>query len=101
MWSAPERDRRIDHAASNVVASDRRGFCALPWEEPLTPQAISASEIESSHRAGRLLWPADKLKEKALQIRRDIVTLLAKSQTGTPAGRSRAPTSARRCSSTS
>jgi transketolase len=52
----------------------------------VTPETASASELEAAHRAGRLLWPADKLKEKALQIRRDIVTLLSKSQTGHSGG---------------
>lgn len=52
----------------------------------MTPQAIPAADLEAAHRAGRLHWPAEKLREKALQIRRDIVTLLVKSQTGHTGG---------------
>jgi transketolase len=52
----------------------------------VTPEALSASEIEASRRAGRLQWPVERLTEKALQIRRDIVTLLSKSQTGHSGG---------------
>src|SRR5262245_46667538 len=57
-----------------------------PWEASVSPETASASELEAAHRAGRLLWPAAKLAEKALHIRRDIVTLLSKSQTGHSGG---------------
>jgi transketolase len=52
----------------------------------VTPDVITAAELEAAHRPGRLEWPADKLKAKALDIRRDIVTLLSKSQTGHSGG---------------
>ncbi len=38
------------------------------------------------HAPGRLLWPVEKLQQKALEIRRDIVTLLIQSQTGHTGG---------------
>ena len=44
------------------------------------------TEVETAHQAGRLLWDAGRLKSKALEIRRDIITLLAKSQTGHSGG---------------
>ena len=52
----------------------------------MTPEALPASDVEAPHRAGRLLWPVAKLTEKALHIRRDIITLLCKSQTGHSGG---------------
>jgi len=52
----------------------------------LAPETISAADLEAARRPGRLLWPVDRLKAKALDIRRDIVTLLAKSQTGHSGG---------------
>ena len=39
-----------------------------------------------SHRAGRLLWPAGRLREKALEIRRDLITLLIQAQSGHTGG---------------
>uniref|UniRef100_A0A832I485 Transketolase n=1 Tax=Eiseniibacteriota bacterium TaxID=2212470 RepID=A0A832I485_UNCEI len=33
-----------------------------------------------------MLWPADRLREKALHVRRDIITLLTKAQTGHSGG---------------
>jgi transketolase len=47
---------------------------------------MAPSDAEAAHRAGRLLWDAARLKAKALEIRRDIITLLAKSQTGHSGG---------------
>jgi transketolase len=38
------------------------------------------------HRAGRLLWPAERLREKALEIRRDLITLLIQAQSGHTGG---------------
>ena len=52
----------------------------------MAPEVISAAELEAAHRPGRLLWPIERLKEKALHVRRDIVTLLCKSQTGHTGG---------------
>ena len=46
----------------------------------------TAAELEAAHRAGRLEWPIEKLTAKALDIRRDIITLLGKSQTGHSGG---------------
>ncbi len=43
-------------------------------------------DLEPAQRPGRLQWPADRLTAKALEIRRDIITLLAKSQTGHSGG---------------
>ncbi len=40
----------------------------------------------SGHAPGRLLWPLEKLQQKALEIRRDIITLLIQSQTGHTGG---------------
>ena len=48
--------------------------------------AISTRDLAPAHRAGRLQWPVEKLQEKALDIRRDIITLLAKAQTGHSGG---------------
>jgi len=52
----------------------------------VAPEAVSASDIEACHRAGRLQWPPERLEEKALHVRRDIITLLCKSQTGHSGG---------------
>ena len=52
----------------------------------MTPIAIPAADLEAAHQRGRLQWPVDRLKAKALDIRRDIVTLLGKSQTGHSGG---------------
>lgn len=51
----------------------------------MTPETLAA-EFEAAHRPGRLLWPADRLREKALHVRRDIITLLTKAQTGHSGG---------------
>jgi transketolase len=50
---------------------------------PMTP---SAAELEAAHRPGRLLWSVEQLEAKALDVRRDIITLLCKSQTGHSGG---------------
>jgi transketolase len=52
----------------------------------LTLDTLSADDITAGHGAGRLLWPASKLEVKALHVRRDILTLLAKAQTGHSGG---------------
>jgi len=52
----------------------------------LSLNALSANDISAGHAPGRLAWPAEKLEATALHIRRDIVTLLAKSQTGHSGG---------------
>ncbi len=52
----------------------------------MSPEAPSASDIEACHKPGRLEWPPDRLAEKALHVRRDILTLLSKSQTGHSGG---------------
>jgi transketolase len=52
----------------------------------VTPDVITAAELEAAHRPGRLEWPVEKLQAKALDIRRDILTLLSKSQTGHSGG---------------
>ena len=55
-------------------------------EEYLTPNTLSANELSAAHSRGRLAWPAEALAAKALHIRRDIITLLAKAQTGHSGG---------------
>jgi transketolase len=52
----------------------------------VTLNALSANDISVGHAPGRLAWPAEMLQAKALHIRRDIITLLAKSQTGHSGG---------------
>jgi transketolase len=52
----------------------------------VSPKTLAATDVASGHAAGRLQWPADRLRHKALEIRRDIVTLLVKSQTGHSGG---------------
>jgi transketolase len=47
---------------------------------------LTPSQLEAAHRAGRLRWPIEQLEAKAVDIRRDIVTLLSKSQTGHSGG---------------
>ena len=52
----------------------------------MTPITLSPADLEAAHRPGRLQWPVEKLEAKALDVRRDIVTLLSKSQTGHSGG---------------
>ena len=52
----------------------------------MSPEALSASDLEAAHRPGRLGWPIERLKDKALHVRRDIITMLSKSQTGHSGG---------------
>ena len=52
----------------------------------MTPITLSPADLEAAHRPGRLQWPVEKLEAKALDIRRDIITLLCKSQTGHSGG---------------
>ncbi len=52
----------------------------------MSPEALSASDLEAAHRPGRLTWPIERLKDKALHVRRDIITMLSKSQTGHSGG---------------
>ncbi len=52
----------------------------------MPPKVAAGNEIESSHRPGRLGWDVERLRAKALDVRRDIITLLAKSQTGHSGG---------------
>ena len=49
-------------------------------------EANSVSELEAAHARGRLDWSPERLREKALHVRRDIITLLCKSQTGHSGG---------------
>jgi len=42
--------------------------------------------VLEAHRAGRLLWPAAHLREQALEIRRDLITLLIQAQSGHTGG---------------
>jgi len=52
----------------------------------VSPITVSAADLAAAHQRGRLQWPADRLAGKALEIRRDIITLLVKSQTGHTGG---------------
>ena len=52
----------------------------------MSSAALSPAQLEAAHRPGRLRWPAEQLTAKALEIRRDILTLLSKSQTGHSGG---------------
>jgi len=52
----------------------------------MPPKTTSEIDAEAAHRPGRLEWDADQLRAKALDVRRDIITLLAKSQTGHSGG---------------
>ncbi|HTM57358.1 MAG TPA: transketolase [Candidatus Udaeobacter sp.] len=52
----------------------------------MTSAALSPADLEAAHRPGRLEWPKEKLAQKALDVRRDIITLLSKSQTGHSGG---------------
>jgi transketolase len=52
----------------------------------LAPEAPSASDIEACRKRGRLEWPAARLTEMALTVRRDILTLLSKAQSGHSGG---------------
>ena len=47
---------------------------------------LSANDITVGHAPGRLAWPVEMLTAKALHIRRDIITLLAKAQSGHSGG---------------
>ena len=52
----------------------------------MAPKTTPEIDAEAAHRPGRLAWDADQLRAKALDVRRDIITLLAKSQTGHSGG---------------
>ncbi|MBI1797402.1 MAG: transketolase [Candidatus Eisenbacteria bacterium] len=52
----------------------------------MSPTTPASAALEAAHRPGRLAWPAEQLAAKALDIRRDIITLLAKAQTGHSGG---------------
>ena len=49
-------------------------------------EAPTPGAIADAHRAGRLEWPAARLRAKALEVRRDILTLLVQSQSGHTGG---------------
>ena len=52
----------------------------------MTPVTLSPADLEAAHRPGRLEWPVEKLEAKALDIRRDLIPTLTKSQTGHSGG---------------
>ena len=52
----------------------------------LHPEATSAPGTLEAHQPGRLQWPAERLRQKALEIRRDIITLLVQAQSGHTGG---------------
>jgi len=52
----------------------------------LHDDTLTVSAVPEAHRQGRLQWPAEQLRRKALDVRRDIITLLVQSQTGHSGG---------------
>jgi transketolase len=52
----------------------------------LALNTLSDNDISAGHGPGRLAWPVAMLKAKALHVRRDIITLLAKAQSGHSGG---------------
>jgi transketolase N-terminal domain/subunit len=52
----------------------------------LNPGTAATSEVLEARRPGRLLRPADRLRRKALEVRRDILTMLDQSQSGHTGG---------------
>jgi len=52
----------------------------------LNPDIARVTDARDAHRAGRLGWPAERLRAKALEIRRDIITMLVQSQSGHTGG---------------
>jgi transketolase len=52
----------------------------------LNPETADPATVPAAHRAGRLLWPAERLRALALDVRRDILTMLIQSQTGHTGG---------------
>ncbi|MEK7330454.1 MAG: transketolase [Candidatus Eisenbacteria bacterium] len=52
----------------------------------MTLNTLSANDISVGHAPGRLAWPVEMLKARALHIRRDIITLLARAQSGHSGG---------------
>ncbi len=52
----------------------------------MTSAVLSAADLEASHRPGRLLWPVERLTARSLDVRRDIITLLSKAQSGHSGG---------------
>ena len=52
----------------------------------MNPATATAREVLQAHRRGRLLWPVERLRRKALEVRRDILTMLVQSQTGHTGG---------------
>lgn len=51
----------------------------------MTP-ASPSTDVRPAHAPGRLQWPAERLRDMARDVRRDIITLLSKSQTGHTGG---------------
>ena len=52
----------------------------------MTLNSLSANDISVGQAPGRLAWTPELLRAKALQVRRDIITMLAKSQSGHSGG---------------
>jgi transketolase len=52
----------------------------------LTLDTLAAGDLTAGHGAGRLGWSVEQLKAKALLVRRDIITMLAKAQSGHSGG---------------
>jgi transketolase len=52
----------------------------------VSPKTLAATDATSGHAKGRLQWPVERLERKALEIRRDILTLLIKAQSGHTGG---------------
>ena len=52
----------------------------------MTAHGARPDLVDAGHAPGRLEWPSERLREKALEVRRDIITLLSKAQTGHSGG---------------
>ena len=52
----------------------------------MTLNTLAAGDLKAGQGAGRLGWSVEMLRAKALQVRRDIITLLAKAQSGHSGG---------------
>lgn len=52
----------------------------------VNPNTAPVAAVPDAHVAGRLLWPAERLRAMALDVRRDILTMLVQSQTGHTGG---------------
>ena len=52
----------------------------------MNPGTARSPEALEAHRPGRLAWTEERLREQALNVRRDIITMLIQSQSGHSGG---------------